>query len=318
VHDTVDGRVKGQIFLGLASINFLEEARDIRKKLRHGAEGGVFDPAMMSLLARSYQCGTSSGGGGNSSASGNNSGVSACQHNLQVAKKAGLHCRAGVWATALSIICSFSGSQAPSGDAGATRDPVADLPLPQSGSGMPPTLPFGVEILGSLLQELLEGGDCQHFVVLCEVLKNAGMGLLDKVCAATDISTMQRREVYLAYFELLGQMKLFACVNSIIKESDEEYISRVSRHGVNMHTACAKCGKELPDGMPWCKKCNGCAAMCSLCHRPVKSLMHWCPVCGHGGHLECSKLWFKHNSTCPSGCGHECSCPDSLEEFLCS
>lgn len=309
-----EGGVKGQVFLGLASIRSLGHARDIRRQLRHGAEGGVFDPAMMSLLARSYQCGTNS----RADPAGNNSGVSACQHNLQVAKQAGLHCRAGVWSTALSIICSFISSKAPptppGGDAtGGMSDQrhgsLAELPLPlpHSGSDMPATLPFGEDILGSLLQELLEGGDCQHFVVLCEVLKHAGMGLLDSVCATTDISTMQRREVYLAYFELLGQMRLFSCVNSIIKDSDEEYISRVSRHGVSMHTACAKCGKELPDGIPWCKKCNGCAAMCSLCHRPVRGLMHWCPVCGHGGHIECSRLWFKYNSTCPSGCGHDCS-----------
>ena len=298
---------QGQIFLGLANINFVEEAHDIRKKQGHGAEGGVFDPAMMSILARSYQLGSKS------VASVGNGAVSACEHNLQVAKKAGLHCRAGLWATALSILSSMQALGTPivpdfykdqSKDVGVSA--AFSNAFPHSGSNMPPTIPFGVEILGSLLQELLEGGDCQHFVVLCEVLKYAGLGLLDRVCATTDISVMQRREVYLAYFELLGHLKLFTCVNFIVKDSNEEYISRVSRQGVNMHTSCAKCGKELPDGIPWCKKCSCCAAICSLCHCPVRGLMHWCPICGHGGHLECMKLWFKGHSTCPSGCGHDC------------
>jgi hypothetical protein len=39
-------------------------------------------------------------------------------------------------------------------------------------------LPFTSQLLGRLLHELLEGGDVQHFVVACELLRSAAvMGL---------------------------------------------------------------------------------------------------------------------------------------------
>ena len=78
--------------------------------------------------------------------------------------------------------------------------------------------------------------------------------------------------------------------------------------GVSMHTACSRCGMELPERVssPWCTRCKRCAGLCSVCRRPVRGLLHWCPVCGHGGHLSCHKLWFSQHLTCPSGCGHDC------------
>ena len=38
-------------------------------------------------------------------------------------------------------------------------------------------VPFAIELLGALLLELLEGGDCQHFVVLYEVLRRSTGGI---------------------------------------------------------------------------------------------------------------------------------------------
>lgn len=77
-----------------------------------------------------------------------------------------------------------------------------------------------------------------------------------------------------------------------------------------MHTVCARCGKEVAEHgtHPWCAKCRRCPTLCALCHRPVRGLMHWCPVCGHGGHLECTRRWFVGEGmhACPSGCGHQC------------
>ena len=80
-----------------------------------------------------------------------------------------------------------------------------------------------------------------------------------------------------------------------------------------MHTACSKCNKELPDNVSssWCVKCKSNASLCMLCQRPVRGLMQWCPVCAHGGHLECTKAWFSIYHTCPSGCGHNC-CSDLI------
>jgi hypothetical protein len=290
----------GIVYCGLANISNLVEAQEIRGV--RGAEGGVFDPAVVALLARTYKLGS---GGGYADAQ------DACERNLNVAQESGLKCRASVWSTVLSLLTENHQDEVPMFVAEGQHE-KSHINPPRHASGtskdinLPSKLPFSVEILGFLLQELLDGGDCQHFVVLCEVLKCAN--LLEEACRVSEITVLQRREAYLAYFDLLGRLKLFCSANDIIKGSNEDYISKITRHGVVMHTSCAKCGKELTDtvGSPWCAKCNHCASSCSLCHKPVLKMMQWCPVCGHGGHRECLDIWYSKNSTCPTGCGHKC------------
>lgn len=41
-------------------------------------------------------------------------------------------------------------------------------------------------------------------------------------------------------------------------------------------------------------------------HGTVKGLYAWCQKCGHGGHLHHIQEWYRKNSFCPAGCGHEC------------
>ena len=262
----------GAVYCGLANIIDLNSAKGIRAE--RGAEGGVFDPALISLLARSYII--------------EGCGREACRHNLQVASSAGLSSRAAIWTAALALL----------------------PPPPSNINRMESSLSFAAELLGKMLLELIEGGDTQHFVLLCEVLRRAEAGLDIKSLAAGNICDMRRREAYLAYFDLLSRLQLFCAANKIINASEEEYISKLSRHGVTIHTSCAKCGKETPEHVshPWCSKCRRCAALCSLCHKPIKGLMHWCPVCSHGGHLHCTTRWFKvlKKNECPAGCGHSC------------
>jgi hypothetical protein len=173
-------------------------------------------------------------------------------------------------------------------------------------------LPFSIDVIASLLSELLEGGDCQHFVVMCEVLRKAA--ILDEVCLRGKITEFRVRRTYLAYLDLLTKLQLFCEANEIIKASADSYISSLSKQGVEIHTRCAKCGKELTEksSTAWCLKCARCVCMCMLCNKPVRGLLHWCPVCGHGGHLECTKQWFKLYNTCPTGCGHDC-CSSMVE-----
>ena len=59
-------------------------------------------------------------------------------------------------------------------------------------------------------------------------------------------------------------------------------------------------------GAGYCVNCSMCVSACSVCHKPVRGLLHWCPLCAHGGHLECNRKWFSLYSTCPAGCGHKC------------
>ncbi|KAL4495006.1 hypothetical protein ABPG72_015706 [Tetrahymena utriculariae] len=68
------------------------------------------------------------------------------------------------------------------------------------------------------------------------------------------------------------------------------------------YTKCV-CGKSL-DG-PKCDSCNK-IIKCSYCKLPVKGLLLWCQVCAHGGHAKELSQWFKTNSECPTGCGHNC------------
>ncbi|EAS01120.2 WD domain, G-beta repeat protein (macronuclear) [Tetrahymena thermophila SB210] len=67
-------------------------------------------------------------------------------------------------------------------------------------------------------------------------------------------------------------------------------------------TKCV-CGKSL-DG-PKCDSCNK-IIKCSYCKLPVKGLLLWCQVCAHGGHAKELSQWFKTNTECPTGCGHNC------------
>lgn len=46
---------------------------------------------------------------------------------------------------------------------------------------------------------------------------------------------------------------------------------------------------------------------CLTCSKlPVKGLMLWCQVCGHGGHYREIYDWFSGHDECPTGCHHKC------------
>ena len=54
------------------------------------------------------------------------------------------------------------------------------------------------------------------------------------------------------------------------------------------------------------RELGGAQTLCSICELPVKGLYVWCQGCGHGGHMEHMRSWFKGNVDCPAGCGHRC------------
>jgi len=126
------------------------------------------------------------------------------------------------------------------------------------------------------------------------------------------------RRGYLVYLDLLKKLELFCEANDLIKASDDEGISALSKRGVQMGMRCSRCGKELKEqrdkhgptrrlSTAYCEKCCRCAVVCGLCHVPVAGLVHWCPVCSHGGHLKCMQRWFAQSKTCCMGCGHNCT-----------
>lgn len=178
----------GSVFIGVAEILDLEMAAGIRAA--RGAEAGVFDPALVKLLAKSYSLGEPEVNSTAPSQAGSAASLTdvakACQHNLDVAAAAGLKCRSAVWSSVLTLLPLPQPvtSRTIPDIATATSDGI----FSDSGSKSmeDSQVPFASELLGAILLELLEGGDCQHFTVLCELLKRAG--LLESATIAGDIS----------------------------------------------------------------------------------------------------------------------------------
>ena len=167
-------------------------------------------------------------------------------------------------------------------------------------------LPFTLELLGTLLCELLEGGDVQHFVVSCEILRQGG--ILRSVCQAVNLSELRVQRGYLVYIDLLTKLSLFCEVTDLLKVSDDKYISTLNQIGVEIGIKCSKCNKELSSktSTGWCERCARCVSICVVCNKPASGLVHWCPLCAHGGHLACTQRWFRQSNECPAGCGHNC------------
>ena len=235
------------------------------------------DEAVVSYLAVTYRYDTPG-----------MSGLECCLHNRTAALHLGLLQRAALWA-AMGVL------------------------LPQVTNGKT-VLPLSKRLLGNILNELLEQGDCQSFVVCCEILRR------EQCLDSVSVSRLQ--EGYLAYIgihflctlvlsliylDLLRRFKLFTTSTSLLKNSEDAYLSRMSKSDVMIYTSCSDCGKEIPETLstPWCSKCHK-TPLCILCAKPVRGLLHWCPVCSHGGHVDCMKLWYSRSDTCATGCGHNC------------
>jgi hypothetical protein len=199
-----DNDATGCVFVGLADILELEMAADIRS-LR-GAEAGVFDPALVKLLAKSYSLGESDESHASSSVTGSAACLrdvaKACRRNLEVASAAGLKCRSAVWSTVLTLLplplplpVSVPSSQSQPASSSVTEITSSSSSSSSSSSCNDSfnmdalQVPFTSELLGALLLELLEGGDCQHFTVLSEILRRAG--LLDAATTSAGITKVR-------------------------------------------------------------------------------------------------------------------------------
>jgi hypothetical protein len=231
----------------------------------------------------------------------------ACKQNFQVAASAGLTCRASVWATLEALL--------PLPTAAATTTATNSSPTATTNeliSFFDNDLPFSIDILAGILSELLEGGDSQHFVLVCEVLRC--VTILPVILKKANISALRIRGIYLSYIELLMKLELFKEANQIIKCSDDETIANLTRKDIDMRMKCGYCKKDLEkrksltvaSSTVWCNTCKMCVSKCSFCDLPVTGLLQWCPVCSHGGHLACLKKWFRQYSCCATGCGHQC------------
>lgn len=115
-----------------------------------------------------------------------------------------------------------------------------------------------------------------------------------------------------------GELQMAACIANVLdlKGPMKDYSGLLKQLELNEQAAKlpvvetnleiffrCKCGKTIEDGI--CQTCQN-LAECSVCEGSVKGLYSWCQGCGHGGHAAHINGWFRSNSLCPTGCGHNC------------
>jgi hypothetical protein len=310
----------GCVFVGKGFITSLDAAKEISQQKQHAAEGGVFDPATIRLLAMSYRI---------------RGGVKACADNVQAAKCAGLSCRSAVWSTLQALltyqpslpVTVSSTAAAPEvtsavspGPPNAMRQSSSTSSVGTQGSQSATdagsttahtnnsSILFGASLVGDILLDLVNCGDCQHFVSVCELVGEHRPDILAQSLETAAISVSRQNEAYHSYISLLQKLRLFSEANYIVKMAKIGSPAAASA-AMNLHMYCETCGKEIPDSgrVSYCQKCNKGSGLCVLCHKPVRGLFRWCQICAHGGHNECLTKWFKRSPSCPSGCGHHCS-----------
>jgi hypothetical protein len=177
------------------------------------------------------------------------------------------------------------------------------------------------ELLGSLVEELLEEGDVQNCVALFEVIVWTGGAIAGETLPdMIDLKPERVREIYLGYLELLQRLALWEAANELVTCGHDKYIQQLYASNTTMYAACANCRSSIGLGTaaasdsaspsssssPWCRSCRSPVSRCALCLQPVRGVYVWCPGCGHGGHVKHLQEWFETNKECPTGCGHKC------------
>lgn len=268
----------GTIHIGLSRISDLQEAQKVSSGNMGGAaEGGAFDPAVISLLASSYVLGDCGVPGSESKAQNIKWAVDALQRNNRIALDAGLDGHASILSSVATLITLLNRSPALNrqsiplgGNAILTSDVAVEDPFRK----------LALSSLRDLLSEMLDAGDCQHFVICFEILRRndllVGICELPKPSPVAEanlalpanerksggdssskiispplqpqprlLSTVRVREAYLAYIDVLSRLGLFTAANDLIKTSEDPYISELSKKGIRLKVGCAKCGKEV-------------------------------------------------------------------------
>jgi len=109
-----------------------------------------------------------------------------------------------------------------------------------------------------------------------------------------------------SYIELLRTYQFYTESNEIIRSSPLQIINDGNKKSTTFYGRCGNCRSVEVDSQYNCGDCKKFISVCTICKMPVKGLMLWCQICGHGGHYKEIYEWFKSNSECPSGCSHKC------------
>jgi hypothetical protein len=163
----------GVVVVGMANINDLSSALELSTGKAGGgaAEGGAFDPAVVKLLAMSFVL----------EHSGNSPGIgegrvldaeTAFLHNERVALNAGLVGHGAIMSSFASLVRLLT---QPSMGAGTNSTLDASYAEGSASVSEDPFRALALSSIRDLLSELLDVGDCQHFVVCFEILRRCSL-----------------------------------------------------------------------------------------------------------------------------------------------
>ncbi|CAI2384530.1 unnamed protein product [Moneuplotes crassus] len=142
-----------------------------------------------------------------------------------------------------------------------------------------------------------ENGDLQSSSIMLLIFKS-------KIA----IPNSRVSSVVRGYLNVLQRLKAWCIAAEVVKFCQIADIQNEYGKSSMIKTKCQHCrnkesGTEVKCYLDKCGKFN---SHCSICDIPVRGRMWWCQLCGHGGHSYHMKEWFQMNTTCPTGCGHNC------------
>ena len=106
--------------------------------------------------------------------------------------------------------------------------------------------------------------------------------------------------------EIVTQVDTRFSGSNYVKSSKPTIISNPGvAPGVTFTPLCPRCMEPVTDA-DVCQICKDYAFQCSICCSAVRGLCTWCPLCGHGGHVNHIIPWFRRHEKCPTGCGCVC------------
>ena len=145
-----------------------------------------------------------------------------------------------------------------------------------------------IPVVRMLMAHHAERGDTQTCVVLARTLQPVAPRLAPQKLI---------RRWTLAYIERLKRLQLFGIAADVIKQSYDEQVQNISQRSttVGVGGGGASASRNVPP-----------RAVCSVCQLAVRGLHVWCQGCGHGGHVDHMREWFRTSLECPTGCGHQC------------
>lgn len=162
----------------------------------------------------------------------------------------------------------------------------------------PPAWPI-YESVAQMLRFYVDVSDVQTAVSIILVL-----GDRMKQIVSIDKQTIQIW--FRSYIDLLHRFQLWNISTRLIQQCSDPDIQGINQSLTSVLVYCALCKKAIHHGSVLCEKCRTQPSTCSICHVSVRGLYVWCQGCAHGGHLKHMLDWFRTNSLCPAGCGHQC------------